>query len=268
MDNVKNSMKSPAFLLTFATLTGLAAAEPDWRPIMRKAIERLDGGATRRSDYSFTCRRDSREFDSSGKVRSQTSMVTRTSPQDGVAVTRVLERDGQPISESEKAVNEEAIRKKVKELKAIPPEQRNSHRRSQDAWLMEMADALDFKHNGDETYRGRPAVVVDVSPRPGYKAKTMRARVFEKMKGRIWLDTADGEIVKAAAEMFDTVNIGFGLLGRIERGTQFHIERMKVDNQFWALERQRMRFAARVMLVKNLNQEVDLKFSDYRRNPQ
>ena len=52
---------------------------------------------------------------------------------------------------------------------------------------------------------GRPTLLMEATPKPGYKAKNMRARVFEKMKARIWIDKASSELVKADADMFDTV---------------------------------------------------------------
>lgn len=242
-----------------------STAQPDWRPVMRKAIEKLDGGASRRNDYGFIRFSETKEYDSSGKLRNRSTVVTRTEVIDGFAVARLVERDGEPVSEGERAAGQEAINKKIAQLKRMTPEQRTKARQTQDAWLLEMADALNFRKVGEETYRSRPVMVFDCTPRPGYKPRNIRARVFEKMNGRIWLDKADGEIVKANAEMFDAVNIGFGILGRIEKGTQFQIERVKIDNAHWALERQRMKFNARVMLVKSMNREIELKFSDYKK---
>jgi hypothetical protein len=33
--------------------------------------------------------------------------------------------------------------------------------------------------------------------------------VFEKMRGRLWVDAYDRELAKAEAETFDRVNVGF-----------------------------------------------------------
>lgn len=62
--------------------------------------------------------------------------------------------------------------------------------------------------------------------------------------------------MKADVEVFDTVNIGFGVLGRIEKGTRFSLHRTMVSPHTWFTESETTKFAARVMLVKTVNMEI------------
>jgi len=104
----------------------------------------------------------------------------------------------------------------------------------------------------------------DLQPRPGYKAKSSRARLFEKVRGRIWLDKAEREIRRAEGVAFDTVSIGWGLVAKIEKGTRFELERTRIGEGLWAMTRQAMKFDARVMLVKNMSSEMTTRLSDLR----
>ena len=95
----------------------------------------------------------------------------------------------------------------------------------------------------------------------------MRARVFGKMKANFWIDKATSELVKADAEMFDTVSVGFGVLGKIEKGTRFRIQRKLIADGEWLIESQYTRFGARILLFKTLRNESTTEWSDFRRRP-
>jgi hypothetical protein len=71
-------------------------------------------------------------------------------------------------------------------------------------------------------------------------------------------------MARADAEVFDTVNIGLGLIGRVEKGTRFFLERRKVAPDFWMISDQVVKFDARIMLVKIIQQENRSQRSEIR----
>ncbi len=141
-----------------------------------------------------------------------------------------------------------------------------SRRRAEDtSWLAEFPEALEYKKVGEEEIAGRVTWVLECSPRAGYRARSLRARVFEKTRGRVWIDVADSQLVRVDAAVFDTVNIGWGMAAKIQKGTRFQIDRRKLPDGAWLPESQTIRFAAKVMLVKSLAVEESARFSGYRR---
>jgi len=261
----------PWFLLLVVFAVHAEAPPGDLRELMRGSLARLQESDKKLSEYTFVRAGERKEFTSSGVLKTQQSWVVKREFRDGFMFHRLLERNGKPIPEEEQQRGEQAIAKRLAELKAMAPEQlekmrAEGRRRSgdEDAWLQEFPEALDYKLAGEETIHGRPALVLEVSPRPGYKARNMRARVFEKVRGRVWIDKTDSQLVKAEAEVFETVNIALGLMGRIEKGTRFSLQRRKVADEAWLPETQTMKFAARVMLVKSIHQEQTTRYSDYR----
>lgn len=139
-------------------------------------------------------------------------------------------------------------------------------RRKEDtSWLAEFPEALEYKKVGEEEIAGRMAWVLECSPRPGYKAKSLRARVFEKTRGKVWIDVADSQLVRVDAAVFDTVNIGWGMAAKIQKGTRFQIDRRKLPDGAWLPESQTIRFTAKVMMVKSLGMEDAARFTGYRR---
>lgn len=142
----------------------------------------------------------------------------------------------------------------------------SSARRAEDtSWLKEFPEALEYKKVGEEEIAGRLAWVLECSPRAGYKAQSLRARVFEKTRGRVWVDVADSQLVRVDAAVFDTVNIGWGMAAKIQKGTRFQIDRRKLPDGVWLPESQTIRFAAKVMMVKSLAVEESARFSGYRK---
>jgi len=239
--------------------------------LMRRSLARIEESDKKIGDYGFVRRTERKELTASGEFKTQRSWVWRREWQDGFLVNRLLERDGKPIPEEERRKNEELIRKRLAERKAMTPEQlqkmreeRRKKGNDESAWLKEFPEALDYKPAGEEIIDGRPALLLECSPRQGYQPKNMRARVFEKLRGRIWIDKAESELVKADVEMFDTVNLGWGFLGRIEKGTRFLIKRKKVAEGLWFNEAETYKFAARLMMVKSIRNEITTQFSDFR----
>ena len=270
-----------ASLVVAVAATGALAQAPaiasggakpgDLHAVVRQSIRQMQDAGRKLSEYGFTSRHERREFNSSGQITSRSVWVNKRELIDGFMFVRTVERDGQPVAAPERAKIEEAIRERLAEMKALTPEQLAQRREearkrssAESAWLQEIPEALDFRLVGEESIHDRPALVMECSPRAGYRAKNVRARVFEKTRGRLWIDKAESELVKGDVEVFDTVSVGWGVLGRIEKGTRFFIQRRKVAPQTWLLEGQTIKFAARMMLFKTVHSEMITRFSDFR----
>lgn len=240
------------------------------RELVRKALSRLEENQERVvANYGFRRAGERREFASDGKLKSENRWVVERVLRDGFFFSKLVEREGQPVPEAEQKGLEEQFLKRAAELKAMTSEQRKQMReeerareRREDEWLRELPDALEFRSAGEETINGRTALLIDCSPRKGYRPKNIRARVFEKMKGRVWIDKTDSEMVKAEAEMFDDAAIGWGLFGRIDKGTRFLLSRRKIGPDTWAPEVQSIKLSAR-LLFKSIGRETVNRYSHY-----
>jgi hypothetical protein len=280
-------MSPPIIFAAAALIAGSArpalAAESasQLREIVWKAATAFNLEDERREQFLFKARNERREFDSNGKVTSEKSTVWERIEIDGFAFGRTLIRDGKPLTAEERKSEDDAMQKRLVALK-VPvqtagigrTEQRelqqqtaNMPRRktAQNEWFQEFPEALDYTFVGEEVLNGRPTLHLAATPRAGYQAKNMRARVFEKMKCQLWIDKTAMELVRADAEVFDTFNVGFGLLGRIEKGTRFQIQRRPVVDGVWLIHAQSVRFGARVLLFKNMHQESVNAWTDFRR---
>jgi hypothetical protein len=266
-------------LILASARPGLAAETPSQlREMVRKAAAAFNLEDERREQFLFKARNERRELDSNGKVTSERSTVWERIEIDGFAFGRTLIRDGKPLTAEERKSEDADIQKRLVALK-VPvqtagvgrteqrEQQTNLPRRktAQHQWFQEFPEALDYTLVGEEVMNGRAALHLAATPRAGYQAKNMRARVFEKMKCQLWIDKATMELIRADAEMFDTFNVGFGILGRIEKGTRFQIQRRPVADGIWLIDSQSVRFGARLLLVKSMHQESTNAWTDFRR---
>jgi hypothetical protein len=243
----------------------LAETPPQLRSLVRESLEGLNRETKLRERYLYSGRNESIEFDAAGKTIRRRTMAWEMVDVEGVLLRRTIERDGQPLSEGEKAVEEESLKVQAREWKAAKPEERpRPPRAGHMEWLQEFPEALDYRAAGEELRGGRTLLIFEFQPRPGYKPRNMRARVFEKMRGKLWIDKTEKELARVEAEMFDDVNIGLGLFGRIARGTQFALSRRRLGERVWLVDWQRFRFDARILLVKSIRRQEINQFEGFR----
>ncbi|MDX2152251.1 MAG: hypothetical protein SFV54_16050 [Bryobacteraceae bacterium] len=241
------------------------------RQLVRRTLDLRLENEKRLLDYGFLRRTHKKQLTSSGEVKSDERFTFKVERREGLRVSYIVERNDQPVPAAELAKTHDRIREVAAERRAETPEQRRKREAGEKKasgerdYLQEFPNAAEFKLAGMEKVGGRDTYIVDFQPRPGYKPKDMKARIFEKVRGRVWIDKAESQFLKMDAEVFDTVSIGFGVLAKIEKGTQFHLEQTRLPDGFWAPAKQLMKFDARVMLVKSMRNEMETTYREFRR---
>ena len=61
--------------------------------------------------------------------------------------------------------------------------------------------------------------------------------------------------------------MGYGVLGRIEKGTRLKLQRRMVSDGVWLIESQSLRFSARILLFKTMRSETATEWWDFRKRP-
>ncbi len=253
------------FLCLVSVLSFGAETQGDVVPADRiqASLERMMQRNKEKDLLLYTRRQHKRELTADGKVEKQSVVTVRRDPWEEQAVNRVIAKDDKPLPADEQAKQEERLRKQVDTARRTPPPTKVEEY----SFLREVPSALVFRRGATEMHNGRPCEVISFEPRPGYKAKQTRAKLFEKIRGSICFDQADGEVAKINALVFDDVSLGFGILGKIDKGTHFEMERKKWDIGVWFEEWQRVRFDVRIMMVKNIRQEIETRWSNLNFHP-
>jgi hypothetical protein len=196
----------------------------------------------------------------------ETSQVTTIL---GTPYERLIARNGKPLSESAEKHEEEKYQKMLfsrrNELKGAH-DNRVRKWKEDTRFLEEAPDAFDFKMLPETVINGRPAYVVECTPKPGFQPREERSRMFTKIKATGWVDKQDLRIVKVEADTVDAVSIGW-VLARIGRGTHLELEQMRLPDGNWVLKTLSIEGRAKVLLVENKNLDEKVTYSDYKLDP-
>src|SRR6202049_2227898 len=198
-----------------------------------------------------------------GRVKSEDVDVSRTILVNGVPYEQLVERNGRPPS----AEDERKHKEKLDQLKRETPEQRAERLRKQEeentSLVREVPKAFDFQLLGEEAVNGRPAYVLQATPRPDYQAQGKYGNMFSKVAGKLWVDKQDLGWIKVDGQVIQPFSMGL-FLARVLRGSHIMMEQTRVDDRIWVPEHVEVRAAAKILFVKNLVVERVLTYSEYR----
>lgn len=257
--------------LLFATLAAYAFADPSAIDIVKKSLDRDERNSKQAKDYTYQERQETREVDGQGKVKSTHSKTYDVLSLYGRPYRKLVSKDGKPLSPSEEAKQETQWKKAV-EQRRRQSEDVNSkefreyekRRQEQRRFIREIPDAYDFELIGEETVSGKPAWVIMARPKPGFKPRDSRAAILTKMRGTLWIDKAEYQWVKVAAENADTISLG-GFLLRLGRGSTMNFEQSRVNDEVWLPSHARIAVGVRVALLKNVHIELESTYKDYKK---
>lgn len=237
-----------------------AEATGDLKALVQSAMNRFAGSQDTVRNYTLRVHQNKKEFDETGALRKEETTVGIRQPENGVAVLRILERNGRKLNASEEAKQQA----KVQKLLARGPEGQRKQEAAEFSWMREVPHAFTFTLKGEESLSGRQAWVLHCEPREGFRPKSTRAKALQKVRGTLWIDKSDGELVKVDVETFDAVDIGLGFIGQIDKGTTFEMRRTRLPEGIWVTTAHHAKFGARILMVKNVSREIRTTLSDFR----
>ncbi len=190
-------------------------------------------------------------------IQRRSSQGTRVEEQveteDG-PVTRLLLANGHPLD----ARGLELERERLRDLLASPSRQanlRDSYRQDErrvGRILALLPDAFVFEDKGI----GNGCRHLRFSPNPNYTARTIEARFFHQLNGDLWIDARMKRLRRLEGHMDGNLDIGLGLLGRVNKGSWFRMVRTQVSPTDWKTEQLEIHMTGRLLLFKTLARET------------
>jgi hypothetical protein len=109
-----------------------------------------------------------------------------------------------------------------------------------------------YEYDGEEDgcYRLR------FRPNPEDESRTIEARIFHAMSGKLWVDARSKRLTKLEGHVDENVDFGFGILGRLYRGGWFRLEREQVSKTDWKTKSLEVHMNIRALLVKTFARET------------
>jgi hypothetical protein len=222
-------------------------------------------------NYTYLERIEERRLDGKGQVKSTEVKTYDVMEIYGEQVEKLTAKDGKPLSDKEAKKEDEKIQKLIDKRKSESDDDRRKRlekeekdREESRKFVKEIADAYIFKFVGIETLDRRDNYVIDCDPRPGYEPHMKEARFLSKARGRVWIDKDDRQMKKLDVLFIDTVSYGL-FLARIHKGSRVVVETVRVNDEVWLQKHVAVKIDVRVALLKNLNVEVDVADSDYKK---
>jgi hypothetical protein len=248
-----------------------AALAQDAAEIFRRSVAKDEVNRSLRQQYTYIEKIENKEFDKSGKVKSGHSSVRDISILYGHQYSRLIEKDGKPLSEQDQRKEKERLEKFTAKWEHETPEerkkrlaQREKNREQSEAFLREIPQAYDLRLLGEEKVGGKDAWIIQAEPHPGYNAKLAGAKYFAKVHGKVWIDKAEYQWVKADAESIDTISFGL-VLFRLYKGSRLQFEQTRVNDEIWLPKLQHINAAGRMGLFIRASLDQVTTYENYRK---
>jgi len=241
-------------LITVLLLSGccLARAE-DAKPIVQQAVDAEL--AADRSDHSHWI---FYEIDRKPKT-SVRQWVAQTEKGD---VVRVLMRNGRPVPAAQQRQSIESF---VHDSNAQARQRQSSQHDDQQASaltkLLPVAFVWTVTGKNDQT------TSLHFKPDPSFHPPNREARVFAAMEGDMTVENTHHRIQELKGQLIHDVDFGWGLLGKLQKGGSFNIERRQIGPGIWDITATHVHISGRALIFKSISEQEDDEKSSFSREP-
>src|SRR5215469_9385704 len=255
-------------LLWLALTFALVPARDDSPPaitaneIVRRSIEANQSDWKQLLHYDYY----TRDRDAKGTKTYLSRMILGSRYNELVAI------NNQPLSPDAAAREKQKLENETRARQNETPERRRERiekfekdRERNQLLMNQLARAFDFTLLRTDEIEGRRVYVLAAKPRRGYQPPNMEAKALTGMEGTMWIDAETFHWVKVQAQVVRPVAIE-GFLARVEKGTHFELDQMRVAEGIWLPSRYVMQSRAKVFLVFSRSDRDDEEYFDYRRN--
>lgn len=178
------------------------------------------------------------------------------------SLKRVVQMDGQTYSSNEQQHRMEAfLSDSGAQNKQRKGEQHDDNEATE--MLELLPKAFIWTSEGEQ---GRNTVL-HFKPDPSFRPPDMEARVFAAMEGEMQVDTQEHRIASLKGKMIQEVKIFGGLLGSLDAGGTFDVERRKTGEHVWQITETHVHIRGHALLFRTISEQEDDVKSDFKQLP-
>ena len=245
-----------------AALALLAATSsaplPDGNEYVRVLVDKHKRREEAQNHYTYDVEQLLEELDGRGAVTNRKVRRYEIFYVKGEPLQKLVAEDGRPLSKGEQEAEEARVREKVDG--AVKG---RANLGDPGVRLSAILERYDFRTVAREDLDGWPALVLEFTARPG-KRDLEGDLVLRSLGGRIWVDEAEKEIVRAEIRNTSAIKFAFGV-GATVSGLSLTIDFRKIEDGLWLPSRIEATADARVLLLKEFRGRTTSVFSRYRR---
>lgn len=246
-------------------------SQVELRDLVHRAMLNDQENYQKQKDLTHIEHQVTQHLDKNGKITGTDSVTREILILYGRRMEHILERNDKPLSPDEQKKENAKFDKAVDKLQKESPADRQKRiakfeedSRKAREFVTEVANAFNFKFEGEDMVDGRPAYIISGEPRSDYHPSSRQGKILTKTRGKMWIDIASTHWVKLDAEFTDTMSFGW-FLARVRPGTRVHVEQNLFRDEVWVPSEIKFKLDARVGLFKQLFQNVDVTFRDWRK---
>lgn len=246
-----------AVLLAFTSSLAIASELPkDARTYVREVVtNELRADANDHSRWMYR--------DENGTPNNSTVKLVIQTAQGDLSMT--LKRDGRPLTQEQQKADEQRMNAFVQNA-SLRQKQKRDHEQDAakaNALTKMLPDAFLWTfagQNGAET-------TLHFKPDPQFNPPSREARVFAAMEGTMVVNTEQKRIQELKGALTRDVNFGYGLLGKLEKGGTFEVERQEIAPRVWAITATHVHIHGHALIFKSISEEQDELTSHYHQTP-
>ncbi len=237
-------------LLFFSSFTVWASqpqgSDPAAVEEVRQAVSaELEANRTDKSNWTY------RENDvTPGKNAVYTTIET---PQG--TLRRLIELNGHRLSGDAAANEMRRIQNYVQDSAAQAKARRNAAH--DDAQAEELLKMLPEAFLWTKASANSDSDTLNFRPNPGFDPPDMQSRVMGIMEGQMVISKEGHRIVTLRGKLSEDVLIGWGILGKLNRGGTFDVERRMVGEHHWQITETHVHIGGHALLFHTIGQQED-----------
>jgi len=189
-------------------------------------------------------------------------LVIQTSEGD---LSKTVQKNGHPLTPEEHREDEQRIDAFVRDASLRQKQKQDHAQDSQRASSLTkmLPDAFLWTITGQNDSE----TTLRFQPDPHFDPPTRESRVFAAMAGTMVVDTKQKRIKQLKGALTRNVNFGYGLLGKLEKGGTFEIERQQIAPGVWEITSTHIHIQGHALIFKSIGEQQDEMTTQYHPTP-
>jgi hypothetical protein len=252
---------------------------PDLPPgeLARRVREAVQLDAQIQQEFTYLERRRDVKISRLGKVTIGPPRTFQVVPAStpGQTYKRLIAENGVPLSAEELARRDARHQKDLAEAqdrqrresasqRSERLERAASEQRQREQILDDAFRVYEARIEGRTTVDGQPVLITRLTPRRDADVSTREGRWMKQFEGQLWIAEADYQIVKIDMRATSDVTIGWGVVGRIHKGSRVLYVRRRFEDA-WLPAETTYEASGRTLVFRPFQFTVSTTYSDYKR---
>jgi hypothetical protein len=244
-------------IVTIPLLALQARAQQDHAVVQMAANEKVARGQERHFSYMS----EERSTRTGGHLWKEKVVET----DDGV-LRRLLTIDGRPLTSAQTQAEEQRIEAIVAHPEAF--RKLNASHTDDEVKATQLLEILPRAFLISSAGEENGCTRFSFRPNPSFEPSTYEERIIHVLEGTVSIKEPEDRLCKLEARITQPVEFGFGLLGKVNSGGHFELERAQVDANNWKSVHISVHIDGRILLLKSITRDQETRRTEIHLVPQ